>query len=380
MSGDPALNFVDTPAGLARLVDDLLRESLVAIDTESNSLHAHRERVCLIQISTGSDDYLVDPLALDDLSPLEAVIGEPSVEKVFHAAEYDLMCLRRDFDFGFVSLFDTMVAARILGWKKVGLASVLEAEFSVKVNKRHQRADWGARPLSTDMLRYAQTDTHYLLALRKLLQAELEASGRMEEAQEVFAELVTVGPHIAEFDPDAFWNINGMHRLKGHQQAILRELYLYRERMAEQRDVPPFKVMEEKRLLELAQREPGSIRQLERMGTLSEWQVRKYGRGILRSVERGRKAKVPKQPRQRRPDDAVLTRFDALRDWRKARARQRGVESDVVMTKDDLWILARKAPHTQDELVAIGKPGPWKRKTYGKEILAVLNQSDGHCH
>jgi ribonuclease D len=151
--------IVDTQDGLVRLIDDLLHQRHVAIDTESNSLYVYQERVCLIQLSTSTDDYLVDPLGLDDLSPLGTLMAEPRVEKIFHAAEYDIMCLRRDFDFEFASLFDTLVSVRILGWERIGLASILEGEFGVKASKRYQRADWGARPLSKEMVRYAQPGT-----------------------------------------------------------------------------------------------------------------------------------------------------------------------------------------------------------------------------
>lgn len=375
----PPPTIVDAPDSLARLVDDLLRQRHVAVDTESNSLHAYHERVCLIQLSTPDADYLVDPIALDDLSPLGALMAEPGVEKIFHAAEYDLMCLRRDFDFEFASLFDTLVSARILGWEKVGLASILESEFGIRLSKRYQRANWGERPLSPAMVRYAQMDTHYLHALRELLHDELERAGRMEEAREAFEELLHVGAHTSPFDPDGFWHINGAHDLRPHQQAVLRELYLFRERMAEQRDRPPFKIMGDSALLRLARAEPSSWGDLHRIKGFSSGQARRYGDGVLACVRRGRRTgKAPPPPRRPpRPDDRVLARYDALHTWRKQRARKRGVESDVVVSRDVLWELARAFPHTPRQLAAIKSLGPWKRRTYGEEILRVLNQVDG---
>lgn len=371
--------MVDTPDALARLVDDLLGQPRVAIDTESNSLYAYREQVCLIQISTPGGDTIVDTLALDDLSPLGAVTADPGIEKVFHAAEYDLICLRRDFAFDFAALFDTMVAARILGWKKIGLASILEKEFGIRANKRYQRANWGARPLKADMLRYAQMDTAYLLPLRDRLGAEVERAGRMEEAREAFDELLLVEGHVAQFDPHGFWYINRVSDLAPRQQAILRELYLYREQMAEKRDRPPFKVMTDQTMMRLAQREPASVADLRGITGMTDGQVQRYGRGLLDCVRRGLDAGSPPDPppRHRRPDDAVLARYDALHTWRKNRARKRGVESDVIISKNVLWHLAREAPHTPEQLAAVERLGPWKRKTYGDEILQVLNRLDG---
>ena len=152
---------------------DLLSQAQVAVDTESNSLFAYREQVCLVQFSTAEKDYLLDSLALQDLRCLEPLFSSPAIEKVFHAAEYDLICLRRDFGFTFANLFDTMVAARILGRDGVGLGAMLEAEFGLHLDKRYQRANWGERPLKPALLAYARLDSHYLVALRQRLEPAL---------------------------------------------------------------------------------------------------------------------------------------------------------------------------------------------------------------
>ena len=159
--------LVADEAALRALVDALAGCPVVAVDTESNSLHAYRERVCLIQFSTPSADYIVDPIVLRDLTTLAPFFANPGQQKVFHAAEYDVICLRRDYGFEFTNLFDTMSAARTLGWPQVGLAAILETHFGVTMNKRFQRADWKRRPLTPEQLDYARLDTHYLLALRE---------------------------------------------------------------------------------------------------------------------------------------------------------------------------------------------------------------------
>src|SRR5688572_24583666 len=151
-----APTIIDTSSALRDLALRLRHEPLVAVDTESNSLYAYHERVCLIQMSTRKQDWLIDPLALDDLTPLADFFADPHIEKVFHAAEYDIMCMKRDFGFTFKNLFDTMYAARILGLKSVGLGSLLETHFGIRVDKRYQRADWSLRPIPPDQLHYAQ--------------------------------------------------------------------------------------------------------------------------------------------------------------------------------------------------------------------------------
>src|SRR5512146_3163708 len=180
----PAL--IETPSRFAELLKDLAGQTCVAVDTESNSLHAYRERVCLIQFSTPDTDYVLDPLALDDLSPLGAIFSDPSIEKIFHASEYDIICLSRDYGFSFACNFDTMQAGRILGRRQAGLDRLLEEKFDVKMNKHFQKADWAVRPLSRDLLLYARLDTHYLIRLRDMLKAELEEKGLWQLAEEDF--------------------------------------------------------------------------------------------------------------------------------------------------------------------------------------------------
>ena len=162
----PPATFITTYDALCQLVEQLSQETLIALDTESNSMHAYRGRVCLIQLSTREKDYIIDPLAITDMQPLGQLLVAPSIEKIFHAAEYDLICMQRDFGFSIINVFDTMLASRLLGVPHVGLADVLAAHFGVKPDKRHQLDDWGERPLPEESLIYAQMDTHYLPSLR----------------------------------------------------------------------------------------------------------------------------------------------------------------------------------------------------------------------
>ncbi len=368
--------YIDHDTDFQRLVGTLSNEPLIAIDTESNSLYAYRERVCLVQISTRTADYIVDPLRVADLSPLGPLLQNPAIEKVFHAAEYDLLCLKRDYGFVVHNLFDTMVAARVLGRKLVGLHNLLAEYCGVQqVDKSHQRDDWGQRPLPEDGLLYAQQDTHYLPTLRDSLAAELQAAGRTEEAAEIFAEYASVEPTERSFDPDGYWRIGIPADLSRRQMAILREVYLLRERLAEERDVPPFKVFSDKNLLAFAETPVTSARDLERIKGMTPQQVRRYGRDIMEAIEQGKHAPNPRPPA--RPPDLdpqVVERFSALKDWRRMRAEQRGVESDVILSKNALWDIAFKLPRTLGEMQRINGLGPWRRATYGGEILEILER------
>ena len=373
--------IVETTEDAALLRQALKGVKRLALDTESNSLHAYTPHVCLIQISTDWEDFLVDPLKLDmahDGAFLGDLCADPEVEIAFHAAEYDIMMLRRDFGWTFHNLFDTMIGARVLGWEKVGLGNILEERYGVRVNKKHQRADWGHRPLDSELIRYAQMDTHYLLDLRDFLYEQLANGDHVAEAKELFDEVCLARWNGDDFDPDGFWTINKTRGLSGQEMAILRELYLYRDQKARDRDVPVFKVMGDHTLVTLAQEKPRSTHEVGHIHGISGWQEREYGRGIVEAIKRGLQAEPPQPPERNhnRPPDDVLRRYDALHTWRKERAAKRGVSSEIVVSKDTLWELARQAPATLDELAKLDSIGPWRTEFYGDEILDVLARVD----
>ena len=360
--------------GLGRLVRALALDPVVAIDTESNSLHAYRERVCLIQVSTPAADYIVDPIKLPDLSSLAPFFANPDQQKVFHAADNDLVCLRRDYHFEFANIFDTMSAARTLGWSKVGLAAILDTRFGVKTNKKYQRVDWRRRPLTPEQLDYARLDTHYLVALRDKQLQELTESGRWPEAQEEFVRLArlrddsdSAGPRSA-----AFWRVKGARDLSPEKAAVLEALFAYREQQAERLDRPPFKVMGETLLMEITRRAPRCAEDLQSLPGMTPQHIHSHGHGVLQAIEQGLQAPAQHVPQADREADDVRDRFDRLHTWRKERARARGVESDVILPRTALLDLARRAPRTYGELADIKDFGPWRRQTYGEEVLALL--------
>jgi len=369
----PPAVYIDHDRQFRRLVDQLTTEPLIAVDTESNSLFAYRERVCLVQLSTRTADYILDPLRIADMSPLGTLLADTKIEKVFHAAEYDLICLKRDFGFRVVNLFDTMVVSRILGNKFVGLNRLLAEYWDVEADKSHQRDDWGARPLTEEGLRYAQMDTHYLPQLRDILLKQLEEKGLLDEARETLVEACDVPLVVNEFDPEGYWRIGVPHHLSRRQMAVLRELYMLRDRLAQERDCPPFKVFNDYVLIALAEHPPATMNDLSRIKGISGTQIHRYGRMILSAVERGKRGPTPHPPA--RPDDLdpqVVERYTALREWRKTRAEQRGVESDVIISKEALWAVAYKLPATLDDLRNIEGLGAWRQATYGQEILDVM--------
>ena len=367
--------LITRPPALKRMAERLSNEPILAVDTESNSLFAFQEQVCLIQFSTPKDDYLVDPLALGDLTALESVFADPQIEKVFHAAEYDLISLKRDYRFEFNNIFDTMVAARILGWEEIGLGSILKSEFDVQLNKRYQRANWGRRPLPPEMLAYARLDTHYLIPLRYRLMAELKARERWPLAEEDFNRLRFVNGRDPQDLPEPCWRVRGAHDLSPQQAAVLLELCQYRIQVAKSIDRPVFKVLGDRTLLAIAEALPRSLDELRALPELSEKQFQRNGRALWQAVERGLQAEPIRPPRPPRPDEDFLARIEALRSWRKSTARQMQVKSDVILPRDVMHSIAAHDPTHQEELAALMRQVPWRYERFGDQILATLYQT-----
>lgn len=367
--------FIARPAALERLARLLHREPVIAVDTESNSLFAYQEQVCLIQFSTPGYDYLVDPLALLDLSSLGPVFSDPRIEKVFHAAEYDLICLRRDFGFEFANIFDTMIAARILGREQVGLGAILEAEFGLVLDKRHQRANWGRRPVPPELLSYAQMDTHYLIPLRERLHAELQEKSFWALACEDFQRVSTVNGRSVDNKDDELWRINGARDLHPQNAAVLKELCHYRDQAARFTNRPRFKIMGDHTLLAIAARCPSELDQLNEIPGMSAGQVARYGVDLLAAVRRGMSSPPVHPPHNRRPDEKFMARLEALRTWRKNTAQSMGVPSDVVLPRDLMISLAELNPGNPNELGEVLRDVPWRLERFGRQILGVISSS-----
>lgn len=370
---EPA-TYIENRRSLDRAIGRLAAQPRLAVDTESNSMYAYRGRTCLIQISTAEEDLLIDPLAIDDIGALGGILADPAIEKVFHAAEYDLICLKRDFDFDVCGIFDTMAAARVCGYTRIGLGNMLSDLLAVPHSKKHQTDDWARRPLPASYRRYAQMDTHYLLGLRDFLHAELAAADKLDEAYEYFADVTRFELKSEEFDPDGFWTLSRPGELDKRQMAALRELYILRDELAQARDEPPGRMMSNKALLQIAKSLPRRASELEGLRGLPRWLVRRHGHEVIEAVKHGSESRLPlAPPRQPRIPNHIAERYNALVNWRRQTAQARGVESDVIISKDTLWQIARRKPDTIDDLRGIDGLGPWRRGEYGAALLGVIN-------
>ena len=272
-------------AEITAFAAELARFDTIAVDLEADSLHCYQEKVCLLQFTTPERTVLVDPLAGGDLSALGPVLADPAIRKLFHAADYDIRCLNRDFGFEIRGLFDTMIACQFLGEEKVGLADVLGKYFGVELDKQYQRADWALRPLPPEMVRYAAEDTAHLHRLADLLEAKLREKGRLEWVAEEFR-ILEQGRFAGNAGP-LFLRFKGAAALRPRQLAILEELLQWRDGEARKRDRPLFKVVGNKPLLALAQAPPQSVQGIVAVEGISPRQVERYGKALLAAIAVG---------------------------------------------------------------------------------------------
>ncbi len=370
------LIWVDTNQKLMAMIADLKHHQSIGVDTESDSLYVYQEKVCLIQISTPDNDYLVDPLSIPDLSPLNQIFENEGIEKIFHAAEYDLICLKRDYGFEVNSIFDTMIASRILGKKAIGLSALLETYFQINVNKKYQRANWGIRPLSEEMLDYARQDSHYLIELRDILATELKEEHKAEIANEDFFRMSLVEPTNGSKSDDHVWRILKGNQINAQQTALLFDLYHYRESLAEKLNRPPFKVFGNQVILKIIEEQPSTLDELKEIRGLSPKVVYKNGKDILEIVESAKTKKPIYKKYKPKPSQSYLHMYDLLKRWRKKTGDRLNVESDIVLPKDVLEIISQTQPKSLEALAEVMADVPYRFSQFGESILEVLKPEE----
>ena len=370
---DPkTVHIVDDTDTLNKCISQLKKAGEIAVDTESDSLFVYFEKVCLIQISADGQSYVIDPLETGDLSALNDIFSDHSILKIFHAAEYDLMCLKRDFGFSFSNLFDTMIAARILGRKEVGLGPLIENEFGIHLDKKYQKANWGIRPLSREMLRYAVFDTRFLSALKDKLSAEIEERGMADLAQEDFSRLCNTPAGSSE-PPDAvWWKISGGTELSFQESAALQGLCTFREKEAKLRDLPPFKILSNAALVNIVRSNPQNENVLRKLKGVGDGAVRRYGKTILQINKSWRSRKrIPMPQLQQRPANGLISRKERLKLWRKNTGLEMDVPSDIILPRDILDNIAEAGPQTEEELQQLMQECPARFRRFGNEILEI---------
>ncbi|HEU4990284.1 MAG TPA: HRDC domain-containing protein [Gemmatimonadaceae bacterium] len=368
--------FLDSPESTARFLREISATREIAVDTEGASFHRFVDRIYLLQISTRDQSAIIDPLAVQQLDGLGALMERDDVEVVFHDADYDLRLLRQDYGWDVVRIFDTRVAAQLLGIRAFGLAALLERYFGVKLEKKYQRADWSLRPLTQGMLDYAAQDTMHLLDLRDRMRDDLRTAGRLAWAEEEFGVVQSV-----RWTPDepgtGFMRIKGARDLNRRELAVFRELVNWRDRVAAEFDKATFRVVGNEPLLELARKRPATKHDLGQVKGMPRGMMEQRAQEMLDAIARGQavpEAELPRFPKGRRwerdPDFDV--RVSALKTARDAVAMRLDLDPGVLCAKDRLEAVARRNPLTQTELEEVTELRRWQCEVLGAEFLKAL--------
>ncbi len=353
----------------------LTRHAVIAVDLEADSMHHYQEKVCLLQFTAERQTLLIDPLAGADLSALRPVMADPQIRKIFHAADYDIRCLARDFAIEISGLFDTMICCQFIGEERFGLADILGKYFGLELDKKYQRADWTRRPLSPEMIRYAAGDTECLQQLVEILEEKVKALGRHDWVAEEFSLLEKA--RFAELAGPLCLRFKGAGKLTGRQLGILEELLQWRDQEAKRRDLPHFKVMGNKTLLQLSLQAPVGVRSMVGIEGLPPRLVDRYGKALMQSITRGvelAEDALPIFPRgeRREKDPAADKRFIQLKDWRKKAAIQLELDPGVLINNATLEQVARAYPRDAQALAGLGVLKNWQLRELGGGMLQAL--------
>ncbi len=372
--------LITQPQQLEALAAQLRDAPRVAFDTEAASFHKFVDRVYLIQVSSDRDTAVVDPLALKDLAPLGEILADPSIEVIFHDADYDLRSLDRDYGFRARNLFDTRIAAQLLGEPGVGLSALLLKYFGVTLNKKYQRADWSQRPLTPEMIDYAASDTTHLPALRDRLHEELRLKDRLSWAQEEFARLELLRWNGNVADPDIHMRLKGARTLPRRGQMALRALHAWRENKARGLDRATFRVMQNETLVAVAQAMPADAEALRKLPGITSNALDRFGADLLEIVTRALTdpEEIPAR-RERtgrpRPDGEIEARLERLKVMRNERAKELELEPGVLAANGALetvaWDSVGRSMGDPDDRAELRK---WQREALGEERIRAALQ------
>jgi ribonuclease D len=378
-----SFRFIDAPADAAGLADELASHGRIALDCEAAGFHRYSDRLCLVQLSTPSGDYVLDTLSFDPSAALRPALESPDVEVILHGADYDLRLLDRDLKINPRCIFDTQPAAALLGESGLGLAALLERHLGVVLSKKYQRADWARRPLPDDMLEYAVSDTRHLLQLSELLRGKLVELGRMEWAKEEFSLLERIRWEDSQADPVA--RVKGARDLTPTELAVLREALGWRDQVARARDQAPFRIAGDGPLLEVARKRPRSLTELAAIDGLNPRLAKSEGSALLERLDRVDTlpaADHPRYPRKQsdgrgRPTPEMEELSERLKDVRNKRAEKVGIDRGMLMANSVIGEIAWTHPKTLQALLAVPGVKRWQVEVVGEDLLEVLSRRKG---
>ena len=368
--------YLDTPDAVDRFLVEIGAITAIAIDTEGASFHRFVDRIYLLQLSTADHSAVIDPLPIGTPELLGKLLEDRAIEVILHDADYDLRLLHQDYGWSVTHLFDTRVAAQLLGIRSFGLAALLEMFFEVKLDKKHQRADWSMRPLTADMLDYAAQDTRYLLELRDKLTVQLKEKGRLHWAQEEFARAEGTQWSLDE-ENTGFLKLKGARDLSRRELARLRELVKWRDAIAAELDRAVFRVAGNELLLDLSRIAPATRDALFAMKGFPRGMSEARAAEALDSIRRGDQvpdADLPRFPKSTRwdKDPEFDERVAQLKNVRDAAATRLDLDPGVVCSRDRMEAVARRNPRTAAEVAEVHELRRWQVEVLATDFAAAL--------
>lgn len=371
--------YITTAEGVAHLAERLLQVKCLAVDLESDSLYHYYDKLCLLQLSAEGQDYIIDPLAVAELGALAPVFADRRIEKIFHAAENDLTLLHRCLGFEVQGIFDTQLAAQVVGHRAFSLQNLLAEYYGVLLDKKLQRHDWSLRPLLEPHLQYARSDTHYLEGLADKLRTRVQQLGRSDQLEEELEILELKRQTPREFNPDECLRLQGAAELSPKSLRVLRELFIFRDQVARQEDLPVFRIISHEALVLLSDRTLHNVRSLYGIPGLHPRTVKKHGTELIAAWRRASQGSTPMPSlprREHRPSDAheVEARFHLLRKWRQKRSEELGIELAMVASNVILHAVAAVNPRSLAELEAIPVVRRWQVRRFGEEWVTLLKR------
>ena len=376
---DSSYTWIDDLAGLEQVAEACHNARWIAIDLEANSMFCYQERICLMQLNCDGQLFMVDTLALpgqvDDMALLQPSLENPNLPCYLHGGEYDISCMKRDYNIAMQGVWDSQQAASFLGFKQTGYGALVQHFCEVELDKSYSQYNWGTRPLDQAALDYAINDVIYLPRIIDALQEVVRDHDIEEEVQIANQAVMDAAPHNTDFDPISVYRVKGFRRLHPSKQSVLFALFLWREELAKEHDLPAGRIINAETLIQLAQKTPTNFGSLKRI-RMKSWILRDYGNAIMDCIKQAMRnpPTLPEQQQQQRQYESVeREREKRLKDWRRIESERREVPFQVVLP-------ARALSHIKqygcDALETAPQLGSKRIEMYGEKIKEICDKAE----
>ncbi len=363
--------WIRDQAGLEELAKECIGAEWITIDTESNSMFAFRERVCLIQVNVAGQIYIIDTFALpgesSDLDALRPALEDPDIPLYLHGAEYDVCCFKREYKISLAGVWDSQQAASFLGYSRTGYGAMVQEICEVELAKSHSQYNWGTRPLDDDALQYAIDDVVYLPQVVSALIEKITEAGLEDELLIANTAVMDATAHYAIDNPQAIYKVKGFHRLAPAKHPVCFALYNWRLSLAEEQDLPPGRILSNDVLIALSQKSPTNFGSLKRI-RLKSWLLKDHGMeimDIIKDAMRNPPELPERENKSRTVDSAEKSREQRLKDWRRTESERRKLPFQVILPAKALSHLKQ---YGADNLQDVPQLGSKRIQMYGDSI------------